>query len=378
MGMFVNAGDCQHTPDCLDSDFGATADRVTFSTELYGLRATGIFEWAATGPTSNNLAIGVNQFQGEPYDVTNRDDVSQYGLMFGKLDTPAEWADKISRLDSVWNLGTYIFYRSQDLDQTFGSPIPIGGTIAQVGETLVKRNAETTTIDVWGRWKWHHLLIEGEGAVILGNIGDVRDFTGTTATNYDVRQGGAVGRIIYSALHDTLHLKFEAGFATGDQAESQLPGSTNYMLTPIVQPPGDHTITNFHFDPDYHVDLILFRRLIGTVTNAIYAKPSLQWDATPFFTGIVDFISSFADVPVSTPGNAIPLGLEIDTTIAYKNVDEGFYAGFQYGVLFPFSALDEPNTGLTVQTAPGGIFPAIGSGSASAAQTLRVFMAVKF
>src|SRR5205823_4988762 len=155
-------------------------------------------------------------------------------------------------------------------------------------------------------------------------------------------------------------------FASGDQAEAFPPGQTNYQAGPIKQPPGDTTITNFHFDPDYHVDLILFRRILGTVTNAIYAKPSLSWDVTESFGGQLDLIASFPHIGVSTPGNGNIYGLELDTTIGYKNVDEGFFAGFQYGVLFPIgspSALDEPTTGF-----PAPLFPM--GGSASTAQVL--------
>src|SRR5262249_26903294 len=107
MGMFVNAGDCAHTSDCLDSDFGVNADRILFATRLSGISLVGIFDWAYTGPTSDALSIGLNQFQGEPFDLTNRDDVSQYGFVVGKLDTQEEWNAKIDRLDNVWNLGMY-------------------------------------------------------------------------------------------------------------------------------------------------------------------------------------------------------------------------------------------------------------------------------
>jgi hypothetical protein len=34
----------------------------------------------------------------------------------------------------------------------------------------------------------------------------------------------------------------------------------------------DHKITNFRFDPDYRVDMLLFREIIGTVTDALYFK----------------------------------------------------------------------------------------------------------
>jgi hypothetical protein len=91
----------------------------------------------------------------------------------------------------------------------------------------------------------------------------------------------------------------------------------------------------------------------------------------------LDAIQSFAHVPVATPGNSTPYGLEFDTSIVYRNFVEGFFAGFQYGVLFPMGALDEPVAG-SAQLMNSPLFPPIGMGSQSAAQTIRMFLAVKY
>jgi uncharacterized protein (TIGR04551 family) len=249
-----------------------------------------------------------------------------------------------------------------------------------VGQSLVKRDASASILDIFGRWKWHHLLLEGEGTLILGNIGGVKDFPAMNVSSLDIRQGGGVGRITWDTLRRAIKLKFETGYASGDQAESLLPGQTNFMFTPIVQPPNDHVISNFHFDPDYHVDLILFRRILGTVTNAIYVKPSFIWEPggdEGSWHFQLDAIQSFAAVPVSTPGNATPYGLEFDTSIVYRNFVEGFYAGFQYGVLFPMAALDQPTSG-TAMGLPSPLFAPNGMGSESAAQAVRMFLAVKY
>ena len=45
----------------------------------------------------------------------------------------------------------------------------------------------------------------------------------------------------------------------------------------MPQPAGDRNLNDFHFSPEYHVDEILFRRILGTVTNAIYFKPSIAY-----------------------------------------------------------------------------------------------------
>jgi hypothetical protein len=52
-------------------------------------------------------------------------------------------------------------------------------------------------------------------------------------------------------------------------------------------------------------------------------------------------VVSFANKPVSTPGNGSMYGVEFDTDLGYSN--EGFFAGVAAGVLFPLSAMDQLN-----------------------------------
>ena len=86
------------------------------------------------------------------------------------------------------------------------------------------------------------------------------------------------------------------------------------------------------------VDLILFRELIGTVTNAIYVKPTLAYDLTRSITFRAASVISFAHKPAATPGNGDMYGVEFDGDLGYEN--EGFFAGIAYGVLFPLSAMN--------------------------------------
>jgi uncharacterized protein (TIGR04551 family) len=184
---------------------------------------------------------------------------------------------------------------------------------------------------------------------------------------------------------DSLFIGFETGGATGDQAETACNDSTNCSATSqnaspylnyrwkfVPQPIGDSSMHNFYFSPDYHVDEIFFRRIMGTVTNAIYFKPSIAYwlDVTEGrqlgLSGSV--IYSLAPVPVSTPGNAMGYGIEMDLGLGYRNANEKFYAGMVWGVFWPFGALNRPIE----------LFPSGGSGTATAAQVLRGFVGIKF
>jgi hypothetical protein len=66
-------------------------------------------------------------------------------------------------------------------------------------------------------------------------------------------------------------------------------------------------------------------------------------------------IYSMAHQPVGYPGNSRNLGVELDANIFYRNVEENFYAGVQYGVLFPLGALDRPESVFGRDAADAGI-----------------------
>ena len=125
---------------------------------------------------------------------------------------------------------------------------------------------------------------------------------------------------------DAFFVGFETGGATGDQAEE--PGQyLNYRWRFVQQPPGDHAINDFHFSPDYHVDEILFRHILGTVTNAIYIKPQTAYWFDLGQTRAIGLngavIYSMAQVPVSTPGNSLIYGIEMDVGAGYRNTARG-------------------------------------------------------
>src|SRR5439155_24874898 len=106
------------------------------------------------------------------------------------------------------------------------------------------------------------------------------------------------------------------------------------------------TLTQFMFNRDYKIDLILWRHLIGAVTNAAYAKPFLQYDLTKSIMFKISNVTSFALRPVATPGNSLMYGTEFDTDLGYGSGK--FFAGFSYGVLFPLDAMSHPQTDATM------------------------------
>jgi uncharacterized protein (TIGR04551 family) len=127
---------------------------------------------------------------------------------------------------------------------------------------------------------------------------------------------------------------------------------------------GDRTISNLRFNPGYRVDLILFRELLGQVTDAWYLKPTLHWDILTGLALDTQLVYSQAMEAASTPSASSPttghrpLGVEWDSKMAYAT-DDGFVAWLQYGVLFPLDGFG-------------------GAGALTRAHVIRTGLAIKF
>jgi uncharacterized protein (TIGR04551 family) len=202
---------------------------------------------------------------------------------------------------------------------------------------------------------------------VVGQVDNVTDVPGWGGVKGSVTllSGGFVFRGDLRLLHDALKLGLEIGYASGDDSEDP-NGVVNYQQANLT-PPLANRISRFAFDPDYHVDLILFRRILGTVNNATYFKPWISYDIVDSFTARLDAMYAIANRFVAYPGNSYNLGLELDASLLYRNEEEGFYAGVTFGYLFPFDALKHP----------GSIFPGFDKGP-DGAFTLQARLAVKF
>jgi uncharacterized protein (TIGR04551 family) len=376
MGMFVNNG------NCLDCDFGVNVDRIQFATKLWNHFFAVMYDWAATGPTT--ALFNPNQIQGVQFNADPLDDVWQIGFALGRRDDPGEIRERVERGKAVFNYGGYFVYRAQSWDET----PPLGGTTGVLPITtpqklgmpgvLVNRGAWAFIPDLWFRLNWRKLQIELEGTLVVGKIGSIVDVDSNLTQPLNILMGGGVIRGDYKFLHDSLHVGMEVGYASGDPGEDK-SGRVNFQTAVLVRPPSQTTISNFAFDPDYHVDLILFRRIIGTVTNATYFKPNVIYDILDTLSARVDIIYSLANVPVAYPGNAVNLGLELDGSVMYHNEEEGFYAGVAYGVLFPFAALSLPGANCDAKDTGGCQIYGPGTAhTAETAQTVQARVVVKF
>ena len=102
----------------------------------------------------------------------------------------------------------------------------------------------------------------------------------------------------------------------------------------------EQCVENLRFNLDYNVDLILWRQIIGTVTDAFYVKPTLQYNIAEGLGTKVSAIYSSAIYKDSTRGKAHPLGMEFDIDFFYFS-DDNFHAGLSYGLLIPLAGMND-------------------------------------
>jgi len=376
MGIFINDG------NSIDSDYGDTVDRIMFGTKLFEHTLFAGMDFVNEGITNESAF----EFYGQSKDATQLDDVQQVVFGFARKHNDAEAEELLENGDVVVDYGFYnvVRWQSYSLENatTGGSNVPYGSTPAgdfasrqNLRSKLIERDLLMYIGDIWFKLLYKGFHLELEGVYIHGTIGDAAADSGTQAENE--RKGIAPTRLTldqyalalkadYKFLDDALKLGVEWGLASGDpyQGFGQYPyenkqyADSEYKRTKNGANIEDHSVNNFRFDPDYHIDLILFREIIGMVTDATYLKPSIQYNILPTIGARLDLILSWAMEPDSTPSyehmkfesmedvvGGLPverlpsrfLGTELDLEIFYKSFD-GFGASLQYGVFFPGQA----------------------------------------
>jgi uncharacterized protein (TIGR04551 family) len=341
LGMLHNDG------SCLDCDFGDNVDRIQFVTEPFpGFYVTPMLDFNSEGVTSETVTGDTHR---ETFDFTQADDSYSYVLAIARRDTDQQIKDKLENNQGVFNYGLHFSYRTQRWENV-GNPQNLA---------FVPRGAVLYMPDLWARYEERTFRIEAEFAGIGGSI-DNRALDPADALNpaqnqsLRVLQFGGLVQGEYKTLNGNLHLGLELGAASGDKA----PGFGVYPKGRVVNTGGenidgpqyacgvggcaDNAIRNFRFNPAYRVDLILWRELIGTLTDAVYIKPSAKYSLAEGFDIFGGVIYSQAIYAESTPsGTDHSLGLEVDLGARYQTED-GFVAGIDWGILFPMSGLQEP------------------------------------
>jgi uncharacterized protein (TIGR04551 family) len=394
-GMYWNRG------ECADCEGGTTVDRFMVLTSLYGHQLALSVDFGAQGFHMGYTDLGQKNLGGFPMDLSQKDDASQYMVALTKIDDERTWRERISAGEVALNYGAQVVYRSQDyatftFSPASGSPYDTSNENSQYplnandfGNSITKDvNALLFIPSMWAKLGWKALTLELEATVLAGKLAKAGPLRfGTTMDDQGLRilQAGWVLASQLKLYNDSLFIGFETGGATGDQAELSYDSKRssfyypylNYRWRSVPQPVGDRNLNDFHFSPEYHVDEILFRRIMGTVSNAVYFKPNIAYwldldsrkEREVGFSGSV--IYSMAMVPVATPGNALNYGVEMDVGLQYRNLRENIYAGLTWGVFWPMAALKRP---LVSASQPLWGNPE----DANASQVVRTFVGIRF
>ena len=365
LGVLANDG------NCLDCDYGDSADRLMFVTKVANHYIVPIIDFVASGPTSATA----NEAFGQPHSRDNLDDATNYTLAIARRDTDVETSRKLTAGQNIINYGVYFVYRRQvwDAASFYKSASPYGGDV-QDAQGFVPRDAYAFVPDLWFKFQTRKLRLETELVGVYGRIGNrapIGELAGNPGESQELllRQFGGVVQGDYKVL-DNLSLGGEFGFASGDKAFGMgnrpgrlgptKPGNIDgYQFNCSSNPCSDNQIRNFRFNRDYRVDLILWREILQGITDAIYIKPNVRYEVTEGLNLHLAGIYSRAIYGESTPSSVIQdgvaigdpnLGIEIDAGVSYAT-DDGFFASLAYGVLFPLPGLKNNATGAEATTA---------------------------
>lgn len=356
MGSHWGLGMLRNDGNCLDCDNGDTVDRVQFVTEPYaGFYVTPMMDFNVEGPVSRRQLEA-----GQPYDVSNTDDAHSLIIAAARRETEQQAKAKLENNLSVFNYGVHFTYRTMRNESTdFYAADP-----ASTSTGVVARKATIYVPDVWLKFEKKNFRVELEAAAIIGNItnralssGAAGDITQNQALS--VIQFGGVLQGEYRLMDGALSIRGEGGFASGDRAPGlgnrpgrRGSGSNGETLPGDIEGPqyacqttggcSDSFIRNFRFNRDYRVDMILWREIMGPVTDAIYVKPGVTYRVGDGINLFADIIYSRAVYQESTPSGSDPnLGIELNIGARYETED-GFFAQLRYGVLAPMAGLDVP------------------------------------
>lgn len=344
LGMMTNDG------DCLDCDYGDVTDRIGITFRAANHLFTPMYDWVASGP----VAAPFGRSGGQPLDALDRDDVNQYGLQIERVDHPKDIRQKLGQGAPVINYGGWATFRTQSSgiestwydDNTTGNSYDPAGALTP--DDVEARDAFAMTFDAYGKMYLGEFELGLEAAFIWGSFKDrLVDPVASPLKTQIYKLGAAFEGAWRIPGQRGSRITLKAGGASGDSMPGF--GALDAEDDQRGQRAGrsDLALENFQFSPDYHVDLLMFRRIIGTVTDAWYVRPGVTYLFDENFAGSLAAIYSQALFKRTTPGSSLPMGLEFDAELSYgleSTTDPSpFAAALMGGIAFPFGAFDNLN-----------------------------------
>lgn len=356
MGAHWGLGMAAHGGDCADCDGGDAADRIAFASPIAGHVIALAWDMASSGPFTPR------KDERRPLDLEPSDDAPTWTAAFMRARSTSARARRAAAGVATAEYGVFASHRRQAIDVPahylpVASPRPPGELDAS---DLMARGFSATTSGVWFRLTTARARVELEAIYARARVDQPSLVPGVLLDQ--AATSDQFGLAVETELALGAHrVGVDAGVASGDNAPGfgafPVPGAaapqSGDLDGPQADPPGDTTVDNFRFHPDYKIDRILFAEIIGTVTDAIYLRPHLRFNMSEAGPGHLSFttaaVISWAVQATSTPSGARHLGLELDPSLEYAA--DGFRAALDYAVLVPGAAFDNPSSNLDATTA---------------------------
>lgn len=346
LGMVANGG------DCLDCDSADSSDRVAFITPLGGHIFAAAYDFSATGPLAQRA------LQNRTIDLERTTNVRTATFAFMKWRDGEARARRARAGKTTFDYGAYLTHRWQtnDIPSTYLASSTTIDPFSNGGAGIMDRSYTATGTSAWLRFVFPRARVETELAWLTAKVDQASLLPGVLLRKpVKSNQLGAAFESTFGNVDEAFATGFDAGYASGDpapgfgvvqraNAAATKPGDID---GPQANPPRDNRIDNFRFHPDYRVDRILFREILGAVTDAVYVRPHarlrLAQARSTQVTAHAAAIFSHAVEASSTPSGKGPLGFEIDPSLTFET--NAFLAALDYAVLFPLAGLDNTTTG---------------------------------
>jgi len=346
LGMLVNDG------TCIDCNTVDVSDRLGFITALAGHLWAISYDYSAVG-TGIDRAYNVPQIDADPSD-------DAHSLSIAVMDVLSDFSRERRRKAGhhSFEYGAYYSTRQQINDNPYTYLDPD----SEVSDILMPRNYQATATDGWVRVTAPTWTIALEGAYLTANIGNVSLLPGVSSGDVLTSQQWGLALESEQQLGEKFRWGCNAGMASGDEAPGlgarAQSGFANAQAGDLdgaqFDFPNDNTVNNFRFHADYRIDRILWREIVGTVTDAVYLRPHFSWQIAQAGPGTLTLhqalVYSQAMQPTSTLSGEPGLGLEWDPSLEYVSTDG---MGFQldYGLLLPLDGLDNALLGIEAKPA---------------------------
>jgi uncharacterized protein (TIGR04551 family) len=339
LGIAANDG------NALDDDLGDRADRIAVTVPILGHIVSGAFDVGSSGPSGQTLP-GYGPAPRNPL-------VGEQSLSLALLRFHAPWEQALLRDDGrvVVDYGVAGSVEWQDKDVP-GYSTAFDDALALDRNAVVERGYRAGVVDGWLRIVTQRLRVEAEVVGAMFTIDNPSPYPGITLR--DAVNGAPFGAVAVVEVNplsqrETLSVRMEAGVASSDPAPGlPLPAPTAFVgarpgdvFGSQLDGTRDTRMDAFRLHPLHRVDLILWRTLLGGVSEAAYGRVASTWnpvqDVIPGLSLEGNVVYSHALDAGSAPGGVNPLGLEFDGAVVVPY--EAFSVRVDGGLLVPFGGL---------------------------------------